>query len=261
MSRVSELFTNKNTGNKLSIYYTAGYPNLDSTLEIAESLEKAGVDFLEIGIPYSDPVADGPVIQESSGIALKNGITVERLFDQLSELRKRVNIPVFLMGYFNPVLQYGVERFCEKCAEVGVDGVIIPDLPMYEYKELYQGIFERNKVSNVFIVTPQTAEERIHEIDSLSNAFIYLISSSATTGKNLEVSDQSSAYFKRLQAMNLKSPLVIGFGISNHETFVHANQYADSAIIGTAFVRLLGEEKYLEKIPTFVQSVKEGEQL
>jgi tryptophan synthase alpha chain len=255
MSRVSEIF--KEAGDKLSIYYTAGYPNLDSTLEIAESLEKAGVDFLEVGIPYSDPVADGPVIQESSGIALKNGMSVAVLFEQLAELRKRVSIPVFLMGYFNPVLQYGVERFCEKCAEVGVDGVIIPDLPMYEYKELYQDIFQKNKVSNVFIVTPQTAEERIREIDSLSNAFIYLISSSATTGKNLKVSEESSAYFKRLQSMKLKTPIVIGFGISDHETYVHANQYADAAIIGTAFVRLLGGENHLDKIPDFVKGIKE----
>ncbi|HLT42042.1 MAG TPA: tryptophan synthase subunit alpha [Sphingobacteriaceae bacterium] len=258
MSRVSELFNNENSGNKLSIYYTAGYPNLESTIEIAESLEKAGVDFLEIGIPYSDPVADGPVIQESSGVALKNGMSIQVLFDQLAELRTRVSIPVFLMGYFNPVLQYGVERFCEKCAEVGVDGVIIPDLPLYEYKELYQDIFERNGVSNVFIVTPQTAEERIREIDALSNAFIYLISSSATTGKNLKVSEESSAYFKRMQSMDLKTPLVIGFGISNHETFVHANKYTDAAIIGTAFVRVLGEENYLEKIPSFVKKIKEG---
>lgn len=258
MSRVSELFDNKNSGDKLSIYYTAGYPNLDSTLVIAESLEKAGVDFLEIGIPYSDPVADGPVIQESSGVALKNGMSVEVLFNQLADLRKRITIPIFLMGYFNPVLQYGVERFCKKCAEVGVDGVIIPDLPMYEYKELYQDIFQKSKVSNVFIVTPQTAEERIREIDSLSNAFIYLISSSATTGKNLKVSEESSTYFKRMQAMKLKTPIVIGFGISNHETFAHANQYADAAIIGTAFVRLLGEKNYLERIPAFVKEVKEG---
>ncbi len=258
MSRVSELFINKKSANKLSIYYTAGYPNLDSTLEIAESLENAGVDFLEIGIPYSDPVADGPVIQESSGIALKNGMSVEILFNQLADLRRKITIPIFLMGYFNPVLQYGVERFCEKCAEVGVDGVIIPDLPMYEYKELYQDIFQKNKVSNVFIVTPQTAEERIREIDSLSNAFIYLVSSSATTGKNLKVSDESSSYFKRLQSMNLKIPIVIGFGISDHETFTHANQYADAAIIGTAFVRLLSEERYLEKIPAFVQGIKVG---
>lgn len=256
MSRFSEIF--KESGDKLSIYYTAGYPNLDSTLEIAESLEKAGVDFLEVGIPYSDPVADGPVIQESSGIALKNGMSVAILFDQLAELRKRVSIPVFLMGYFNPVLQYGVERFCEKCAEVGVDGVIIPDLPMYEYKELYQDIFQKNKVSNVFIVTPQTAEERIREIDSLSTAFIYLISSSATTGKNLKVSEESSAYFHRLQSMKLRTPIVIGFGISDHQTFAHANQYADAAIIGTAFVRLLGEKNYLDKIPAFVKEVKEG---
>ena len=258
MSRISELFDNRNSDSKLSIYYTAGYPQLDSTLTIAERLEKAGVDFLEIGIPYSDPVADGPVIQQSSGVALKNGMSVEVLFDQLTELRKKVTIPIFLMGYFNPILQYGVERFCQKCAEVGIDGAIIPDLPMYEYKELYQGVFEENNVSNVFIVTPQTTEERIREIDSLSKAFIYLISSSATTGKNLRVSEESSSYFKRLQSMNLKTPIVIGFGISNHETFTHANEYADAAIIGTAFVRLLGEENYLEKIPAFVQGIKKG---
>ncbi len=258
MSRISELFDNRNSDSKLSIYYTAGYPQLDSTLTIAERLEKAGVDFLEIGIPYSDPVADGPVIQESSGVALKNGMSLEVLFDQLTELRKKVTIPIFLMGYFNPILQYGVERFCQKCAEIGIDGAIIPDLPMCEYKELYQDVFEENNVSNVFIVTPQTTEERIREIDSLSKAFIYLISSSATTGKNLKVSEESSSYFKRLQSMNLKTPIVIGFGISNHETFTHANEYADAAIIGTAFVRLLSEENYLEKIPAFVQGIKKG---
>jgi tryptophan synthase alpha chain len=258
MSRISELFDNRNSDSKLSIYYTAGYPQLNSTLTIAERLEKAGVDFLEIGIPYSDPVADGPVIQESSGVALKNGMSLEVLFDQLTELRKKVTIPIFLMGYFNPILQYGVERFCQKCAEIGIDGAIIPDLPMYEYKELYQDVFKENNVSNVFIVTPQTTEERIREIDSLSKAFIYLISSSATTGKNLRVSEESSSYFKRLQSMNLKTPIVIGFGISNHETFTHANEYADAAIIGTAFVRLLSEENFLEKIPAFVQGIKKG---
>lgn len=255
MSRVSELFKNKN--DKLSIYYTAGYPSLHNTLGIAERLEEAGVDFLEIGIPYSDPVADGPVIQASSAKALKNGMSIEVLFSQLAELRKRVSIPIFLMGYFNPVLQYGVERFCEKCAEVGVDGVIIPDLPIYEYKELYESVFKKHKVSNVFIVTPQTDEVRIREIDSLSNAFIYLISSSATTGKNLKVSDESTHYFKRLQDMNLKTPLVIGFGISNKETYKHANKYANAAIIGTAFVRLLGEDNFLNKINGFIKEIKE----
>lgn len=255
MSRVSELFKNKN--DKLSIYYTAGYPSLNNTLEIAERLEKVGVNFLEIGIPYSDPVADGPVIQASSAKALKNGMSIEVLFSQLAKLRKSVSIPIFLMGYFNPVLQYGVERFCEKCAEVGVDGVIIPDLPMYEYKELYQEVFNKHKVSNVFIVTPQTDDERIREIDSLSNAFIYLISSSATTGKNLKVSDESTRYFKRLQDMSLKTPLVIGFGISNKETYTHANKYADAAIIGTAFVRLLGEDNFLDKIDDFINKIKQ----
>src|SRR5690606_29076867 len=163
----------------LSIYYTAGYPTLNSTVDIAERLEKSGVDFLEIGFPYSDPVADGPVIQKSSQIALENGMTLKTLFEQLKGLPKRVTIPVFLMGYFNPVLQYGVEKFCKSCQEVGITGVIIPDLPMYEYEELYQDLFTKYGISNVFLVTPQTSDERIRKIDNLSNSFIYLLSSNA----------------------------------------------------------------------------------
>src|SRR5690606_7622437 len=176
--------------NTLSIYFTAGYPKLDSTLEIAEELEKAGVDFLEIGFPYSDPLADGPVIQHISQVALKNGMTLNVLFEQLKDLRKRVKIPVFLMGYFNTVLQYGVEKFCRDCAAVGVDGVIVPDLPMYEYEESYQEIFKETGVSNIFLVSPQTSDERIRKIDDLSTGFIYLLSSSSTTGKDLQVSTE-----------------------------------------------------------------------
>lgn len=258
MNIVKDLIKKQIPSNKLSIYYTAGYPKLNSTLEIAELLEVSGVDFLEIGIPYSDPVADGPIIQESSSKALQNGMSIKVLFEQLTLLRNKINIPVFLMGYFNPVLQYGVERFCEKCEEVGINGVIIPDLPLYEYKELYQEVFQKYNISNVFIVTPQTSEERIREIDSLSNAFIYLVSSSATTGKNLKISNESNTYFQRLRAMNLKTPIVIGFGISNHEAFTHACQYADAAIIGSAFVRLLKEENYKEIIPEFIKNIKEG---
>lgn len=240
----------------LSIYYTAGYPNLESTLDIAEELEKSGVDFLEIGFPYSDPVADGPVIQHSSEIALKNGMTLKLFFEQLKELRSRVSIPVFLMGYFNPVLQYGVENFCRSCQEVGVNGVIIPDLPMYEYEELYESIFKEHGISNIFLVTPQTSDERIRKIDGLSTSFIYLLSSNATTGKNLEVGESSAAYFERLKNMQLRNPLVIGFGISNTETFQRATDYATGAIIGSAFVKQLGDENYLSQIRGFVKKIK-----
>lgn len=256
MNRINSLFANKGNKRILSIYYTAGYPTLDSTLDIAQNLEKAGVDFLEIGFPYSDPVADGPVIQHSSEVALKNGMTLARLFEQLKALRQRVTIPVLLMGYVNPVLQYGVERFCRDCREVGVDGIIVPDLPMYEYEALYKPVFQEHELSNIFLVTPQTAEARIRKIDELSTGFIYLLSSSATTGKNLAVSESTEAYFARIQGMKLNNPVVIGFGISDHHTFVRATDYADGAIVGSAFVRLLGEPDYLEKIPAFIRKLR-----
>src|SRR5690606_1685195 len=220
MNRIKNLFAHKGEKRILSIYYTAGYPTLHSTLDIAEALENAGADFLEIGFPYSDPVADGPIIQHSSEVALRNGMTLDVLFDQLKDLRKRVNIPVLLMGYVNPVLQYGVENFCKACAAVGVDGVIVPDLPMYEYEAKYQTVFDAYGVSNIFLVTPQTSEERIRKIDSLSTGFIYLLSSSATTGKDLAVSETSESYFSRIRAMDLDNPTVIGFGIANHDAFV-----------------------------------------
>lgn len=246
----------KNSSRLLSIYYTAGYPQLHSTLNIALKLEKAGVDFLEIGFPYSDPVADGPVIQRSSEKALQNGMTLDVLFNDLKNLREHVSIPVFLMGYFNPVLQYGVENFCKACKEVGVNGAIIPDLPLYEYEELYQKIFEENGIANIFLVTPQTSEERIRKIDELSNSFIYLLSSNATTGKNLNVGDESEKYFERIKSMDLKSPIIIGFGISNAETFDKATQYAQGAIVGTAFVRMLDELDYENKIDSFIKNIK-----
>ncbi len=255
MQEQENLFNGKQD-RLLSIYFTAGYPSLDSTIDIAEELEKSGVDFLEIGFPYSDPVADGPVIQHSSEVALENGMNLKLLFEQLKTLRSRVSIPVFLMGYFNPVLQFGVENFCKACAEVGVNGLIIPDLPMYEYEDLYAETFRQHGVSNIFLVTPQTSTERIKKIDDLSNSFIYLLSSNATTGKNLEVGESSVAYFQRLKDMHLKNPLVIGFGISNAKTFSQATDYAKGAIIGTAFVKLLGEENYLSKIQGFVADIK-----
>lgn len=243
----------KHSNGLLSIYFTAGYPTLDSTVAIAKALEDAGVDFLEIGFPYSDPVADGPTIQHSSQVALQNGMSLKVLFEQLKDLRKHVSIPVYLMGYVNPVIQYDVENFCRACKEVGVNGTIIPDLPMYEYEELYKPIFEENGLSNIFLVTPQTSEERIRKIDSLSTNFIYLLSSNATTGKNLQVADQAESYFQRIQAMDLDNPFIIGFGIHDKETFSKATTYANGAIIGTAFVKLLAQEDYLEQIPKFIQ--------
>lgn len=255
MNRLQKLFNAKNN-NLLSIYYTAGYPELNTTVDIAEALEKTGVDFLEIGFPYSDPVADGPTIQHSSDQSLENGMTLHVLFEQLRDLRKRVSIPVLLMGYVNPIVQYGVENFCKKAAEVGVDGVIVPDLPMYEYEALYAKYFIDNNLSNIFLVTPQTSEERIRKIDELSNSFIYLLSSSSITGGSLSVSSNIEDYYKRIQAMQLKNPAIIGFGISNSDNFNKACEYASGAIVGSAFVKLLAEPDYLEKIPAFIRSIR-----
>ena len=255
MTRLNKLFESKKD-NLLSIYFTAGYPELNTTLDIAEALEKAGVDFLEIGFPYSDPVADGPTIQRSSEKALENGMNLNQLFEELKDLRKRVSIPILLMGYVNPMVQYGIERFCKKAAEVGVDGVIVPDLPMYEYENLYSKHFIENGLSNIFLVTPQTSEERIRKIDGLTNSFIYLLSSSSITGKNLKVSNAIEDYYKRVKAMQLKNPAVIGFGISNNETFNKACEYARGAIVGSAFVKFLETENYSERIPDFVKSIR-----
>jgi tryptophan synthase alpha chain len=255
MNRLKHLFETKNEP-LLSIYYTAGYPQLDETLDIAEALEKAGVDFLEIGFPYSDPVADGPVIQNSSEKALQNGMTLKLLFEQLKELRKRVTIPVLLMGYVNPMLQYGVENFCRDAAAVGVDGVIVPDLPIYEYEELYSGIFEKYGLSNIFLITPQTSEDRIRKIDGLTSGFIYMVSSASTTGNNLSLSDQTETYFSRVQAMNLKQPLIIGFGISDKPSFQKAAKYARGAIVGSAFVKFLEDPNAKSRIAEFISRIK-----
>src|SRR6201996_7697785 len=255
MNRLNQLFES-NKDNLLSIYFTAGYPELNTTVAIAEALEKAGVDFLEIGFPYSDPVADGPAVQHSSEKALENGMNLNQLFEELKEMRKRVNIPIMLMGYVNPMVQYGIERFCKKAAEVGVDGVIVPDLPMYEYETLYSKYFTENGLSNIFLVTPQTSEERIRKIDSLSESFIYLLSSSSITGGSLHVSANIEDYYKRIKAMQLKNPAIIGFGINNQATFIKACEYAAGAIVGSKFVKLLEEDNYLEKIPGFIKQIK-----
>lgn len=254
MNRINKLFQEKK--NILSIYYTAGYPNLGDTVAIAEELERSGADLLEIGFPYSDPVADGPVIQASSKAALDAGMTLKLLFEQLKDLRKTVSIPVLLMGYVNPLLQYGVANFCKSCAEVGVDGCIVPDLPMAEYEELYADDFKKHDLTNIFLVTPQTAAERIQKIDGLSNGFIYLLSSSATTGQNLSVSEGTEAYFSRIAALKLKNPTMIGFGISSKETFDKACQYANGAIIGTAFVKSLKADDVSGSVKEFMKTFK-----
>jgi tryptophan synthase alpha chain len=255
MNRLQELFQRKKK-DILSIYYTAGYPNLNDTVTIAAALEKSGADFMEIGFPYSDPVADGEVIQASSKQALDQGMTLEILFEQLKDLRKTVTIPVLLMGYVNVVLQYGVANFCKRCQELGIDGCIIPDLPMYEYEELYQACFMEHGISNIFLVTPQTSDERIRKIDGLSNAFIYLLSSAATTGKNLDVSASARTYFARMRDMELKNPLMIGFGISDKQTFDSANEYASGAIIGSAFVKNLAIDDVEGSVANFMKNFR-----
>jgi tryptophan synthase alpha chain len=255
MNRLNQLFAS-GKDNLLSIYYTAGYPELNTTLAIAGALEKAGADFLELGFPYSDPIADGPTVQYSSQKALENGMNLNLLFEQLAGLRKRVSIPVMLMGYVNPMVQYGVERFCKKAAEVGVDGVIVPDLPMYEYESMYADFFKDNNLSNIFMVTPQTSEERIRKIDSLSNSFIYLLSASIITGTNVQVSSGVEDYYKRIKAMHLKNPVILGFGITDNKSFKKACEYASGAIVGSAFVKLLGTDNYMEKIPEFVKMIR-----
>ena len=255
MNRLNILFQNKKTP-LLSIYFTAGYPQLNSTLDIAAAVEKAGADFIEIGFPYSDPLADGPVIQNSSQKALQNGMNLKVLFEQLKGLRKRVSIPVLLMGYVNPVLQYGVKNFCDSCAEAGVDGLIVPDLPLDEYESFYKDYFISNNLSNIFLVTPQTSEERIRKIDELSNGFIYLLSSSSTTGKNLAVTDEADAYFSCIRDMKLKNPTMIGFGISDQKSFNKAAEYTRGAIVGSAFVKFLDTENAMEKVPEFIRSIR-----
>ncbi len=238
----------------LSIYFTAGYPNLNDTVSIIQDLEKNGVDMIEIGLPFSDPLADGPTIQESSTAALKNGMTTETLFNQLKDIRKTVEIPLIIMGYFNPMLQYGVEAFCKKCEELGIDGLIIPDLPVDVYHEEYQAIFEKYGLINVFLITPQTSDERIRYIDSISNGFIYMVSSASTTGAKTGFGDEQTQYFERIAKMDLKNPQVIGFGISNNETFNAATKYAKGAIIGSAFVKHLTTNGN-KQIDQFVKSI------
>lgn len=256
MNRIDQVFKEAN-GPILNIYATAGYPKLDDTMTVIKALAEGGADIIEIGMPYSDPVADGETIQMANQVSLEQGMSVAKLFEQLKDLRKEVQTPVILMGYVNPVLQFGVEKFCQKCAEVGVDGLILPDLPMAEYLTEYKSIFEQYGLYNIFLITPQTSEERIKYIDEHSHGFIYMVSSASTTGAKTGISEDQELYFKRIEAMNLKNPRLIGFGISDRLSFQKASQHASGAIIGSAFVKLLSVAKDLGgEIIDFVRSVK-----
>ncbi len=223
----------------LSIYFTAGFPNLNDTADILFELEKSGVDMIEIGLPFSDPLADGPTIQASSTQALKNGMTTEILFEQLASIRETVKIPLLIMGYFNPILQFGVANFCQKCQEVGIDGLIIPDLPLEIYESDYKELFEKHLLQNIFLITPQTLDERILKIDALSDSFIYMVSSSSVTGNQNGFNEIQELYFERIASMKLKNPQLIGFGISDKTTLNQATKHQKGAIIGSSFIKFL----------------------
>ena len=242
-------------GKLLSIYFTAGYPSLNDTEEIIIKLEESGVDMIEIGLPFSDPLADGPTIQDSSTEAIKNGMNSKVLFDQLKNIRSKVSIPLIIMGYFNPILQYGVKSFCEKCSEIGIDGLIIPDLPINYFETNYKSIFKDNGLHNMFLIAPQTSQERIRYIDKISNGFIYMVSSSSVTGSKNSFDSNQLAYFSDIKEMNLSSKRIIGFGVGNKETFNTAVQYSKGAIIGSAFIKHL-KLKGINSIDEFIKSIR-----
>ncbi|HEX6846599.1 MAG TPA: tryptophan synthase subunit alpha [Chitinophagaceae bacterium] len=254
MGRIGKLFQEKQSG-VLNVYCTAGYPQLNSTMEVINALQKNGADIIELGMPYSDPLADGPVIQQSSTIALANGMTIKKLFEQLEGFRKDITVPVVLMGYMNPVLQYGFENFCADAAAVGIDGLILPDLPEHEFETEYGAIIEKHGLDFIFLVTPETSEERIKKLDKLSTGFLYAVSSSSTTGSDKNLTGVRT-YLQKLKGLNLKNPVLVGFGIKDRPTFETACAEANGAIIGTAYIKALAESgnvaditrKFLETI-------------
>jgi len=246
MNRIDQLFQQKKE-QILSVYFTAGYPALNDTVTVIQALEKEGVDLIEIGVPFSDPMADGPVIQASGAKALQNGMSVKTLFTQLSGIRPSVSIPLVLMGYLNPIMQFGFDHYCEEAARCGIDGLIIPDLPFAEYLESYKPIADRHGLHMIMLITPETSDERIRLIDEHTSGFIYMVSSASVTGAKSAFSDVNIDYFRRVNAMQLKNPRLIGFGISNKETFDAACREASGAIIGSRFITLLGSEESIEE--------------
>jgi len=255
MSRIKKIFES-NSKNILNVYCTAGYPQLNSTLDVMKALQENGADILELGMPYSDPLADGPVIQQSSSVALANGMTMKILFEQLKDFRNDITVPVVLMGYMNPVLQYGFENFCRDAAAVGIDGLILPDLPQYEFETEYGAIIKKYELDFIFLVTPETSNERIKKLDDLSSGFLYAVSSSSTTGSDKNMTD-ITAYLKKLQSLKLKNPVLVGFGIKDKQTFEAACAYANGAIIGSAYIRSLENAADVKSITkTFLSSIK-----
>jgi tryptophan synthase alpha chain len=254
MSRLKKLFEVQQH-RVLNVYCTAGYPQLNSTLLVMKSLQENGANIIEIGMPYSDPLADGEVIQISSHIALENGMTIEVLFDQLSKMRETIHIPVVLMGYMNPILQYGFDQFCKKAKEVGVDGLILPDLPLYEFEHLYGKAIKENELDFIFLVTPETPTERLQKLDSLSSGFLYAVSSSATTGTDKDFS-KVATYLQKLQSAGLKNPFLVGFGIKDKASFDAVSAYSNGAIIGSAYINALSKGDNVETITKqFLNSV------
>lgn len=254
MNRIKQLFEKKQK-NILSIYFTAGFPQLDDTCNVIRELEANGIDLIEIGIPFSDPMADGPTIQESGTIALRNGMTLKVLFEQLKDIRNDVTIPLILMGYLNPIMQYGFENFCKQCKETGIDGAIIPDLPFNDYISQYKPIADKYDIKIVMLITPETSDERIRLIDEHTDGFIYMVSSASTTGAQSNFDDKKQAYFRKINGMNLRNPRLIGFGISNKATLEAAQENASGAIIGSKFITLLKEST---KIKEAVKALKEA---
>lgn len=255
MSRIQKLFAKKKN-HILNVYCTAGYPQLDSTLTVMQELQDNGADIIELGMPYSDPLADGPVIQASGSKALENGMTIEVLFQQLAGFRKSINIPVILMGYMNPVLQYGFENFCKDAKDAGIDGLILPDLPEFEFETEYGDIIKKYELDFIFLVTPETSEERLRKLDALSSGFLYAVSSSATTGSDKDF-NAVEKYLERLQTMQLKNPVLVGFGIKDKDTFASACKYANGAIIGSAFIKALSEHNTItESVKQFMGTIR-----
>lgn len=246
LNRLTKLFENKRE-NLLTVYFTAGYPKLDDTETIICSLAESGANIIEIGIPYSDPLADGPVIQESGMAAIDNGMTLQVLFNQLTDIRTKTQVPLILMGYFNQLLQYGVDKFLDDCVKTGIDGLIIPDLPLLEYEQFYKDKLTQRNISISFLITPQTEESRIHKVDALSTGFIYVVSDSSITGMKTGISSQQISYFERIKSLQLSTPQLIGFGISDRESYLTASKYANGAIIGSAFIKHLKGKNEVDK--------------